>query len=144
MDDPQLAASGWAKVMQRDVRQRLLLALWVAICLLALATAACGGSETSKQTATAASPTASPPPARGTINIDRFRFPGSVTVPVGAEVTVVNNDPDRHTVTSDSVGEFDVEIQPSSTASFTAPYEPGSYPFHCLYHSSMNGVLVVR
>jgi plastocyanin len=131
--------------MQRHLRQRLPLPLWVAIWLLALATAACGGSETSEQTTTAAaSPTASPPPARGTINIDHFRFPGSVTVPVGAEVTVVNNDPDRHTVTSDSVGEFDVEIQPSSTASFTAPSEPGSYPFHCLYHSSMNGVLVVR
>jgi plastocyanin len=131
--------------MQRDVRQRLLLPLWVAICLLALATAACGGSETSEQTTTtAASPTASPPPARGTININDLRFPGPMTVPVGAEITVVNNDPDRHTVTSDSVGEFDVEVQPSSTASFTAPYEPGSYPFHCSYHSSMNGVLVVR
>jgi len=131
--------------MQRDVRQRLLLALRVVICLFALATAACGGSETSKQTTTtAASPTASSPPARGTINIDQFRFPGSMTVPVGAEVTVVNNDPDRHTVTSDRVGEFDVEIQPSSTASFTAPSEPGSYSFHCLYHSSMNGVLVIR
>jgi plastocyanin len=131
--------------MQRHLRQRLPLPLWVAIWLLALATAACGGSETSEQTTTAAaSPTASPPPARGTINIDQFRFPGSVTVPVGAEVTVVNNDPDEHTVTSDSIGEFDVEIQPTSTAGFTAPYEPGSYPFHCLYHSSMNGVLVVR
>jgi plastocyanin len=131
--------------MQRHLRQRLPLPLWVAIWLLALATAACGGSETSEQTTTAAaSPTASPPPARGTINIDQFRFPGSVTVPVGAEVTVVNNDPDEHTVTSDSIGEFDVEIQPTSTARFTAPYEPGSYPFHCLYHSSMNGVLVVR
>jgi plastocyanin len=132
--------------MQRHLRQRLPLPLWVAIWLLALATAACGGSETSEQTTTAAaSPTASPPPpARGTINIDQFRYSGSVTVPVGAEVTVVNNDPDEHTVTSDSIGEFDVEIQPTSTASFTAPYEPGSYPFHCLYHSSMTGVLVVR
>jgi plastocyanin len=131
--------------MQRDVRQRLRLPLWVVICLLAFATAACGGSETGNQTTTtAASPTASPPPARGTINIDHFRFPGSVTVPVGAEITVVNNDPDRHSVTSDSIGEFDLQVQPSSTASFTAPYEPGSYPFHCLYHSSMNGALVVR
>jgi plastocyanin len=129
--------------MQRDVRQRLRLPLWVVICLLTFATAACGGSETGKETTTtAASPTASPPPARGTINIDHFRFPGSVTV--GAEITVVNNDPDRHSVTSDSIGEFDVQVQPSSTASFTAPYEPGSYPFHCLYHSSMNGELVVR
>jgi plastocyanin len=133
--------------MQREVRQRLPVALLVAICLLALATAACGGSETTKHTTSAAaSPTAPPPPpsARGTINIDHFRFPGSVTVPVGTKVTVVNNDPDRHTVTSDGIGEFDVEIQPSSKAIFTAPYEPGSYPFHCLYHSSMNGVLVVR
>ena len=131
--------------MHRDLRQRSWPTTWFAICLLALAAAACGGSETSNQTTTAAaSPTASPPPAQGTIDIDHFRFPASVTVPIGAEVTVVNNDPDRHTVTSDSIGEFDVEIQPSSTARFIAPYEPGSYPFHCLYHSSMNGVLVVR
>jgi hypothetical protein len=27
---------------------------------------------------------------------------------------------------------------------FTAPMKPGSYPFHCAYHSNMHGVLVVR
>jgi plastocyanin len=29
------------------------------------------------------------------------------------------------------------------TATFTAPTTPGSYPFHCEYHRTMHGVLVV-
>jgi len=133
----------------------LRLTAWGAICLLGVGTAACGGSETTQQThktpettrttTAAASPTASPPAtARPTIDIGNFRFPESVTVPVGAQVTVINNDPDKHSVTSDAVGEFDVDIQPNSTATVTAPSEAGSYPYHCSYHSSMNGVLVVR
>jgi plastocyanin len=27
---------------------------------------------------------------------------------------------------------------------FTAPNKPGTYPFHCTYHSNMHGVLVVK
>ncbi|MGI8612722.1 MAG: cupredoxin domain-containing protein [Nocardioidaceae bacterium] len=40
---------------------------------------------------------------------------------------------------------FDVNVTAGGgTATFTAPTKPGSYPYHCTYHSSMHGTLVVK
>lgn len=143
--------------MRRNLRLGSRLTLGATICLVGVAIAACGGSETGEQAPTqtarettaptiaAASPTVSPAPTGGpAITIADMRFPESLTVPPGAEVTVTNNDPAEHSVTSDTAGQFDVEIQPDATATFAAPSQPGSYPYHCSYHPSMNGVLVVQ
>jgi plastocyanin len=67
-----------------------------------------------------------------------------VTVPPGALISVTNNDSAEHSVTSDTADVFDVEIAGNADGSFTAPTEPGSYPFHCTYHPSMRGALIVR
>lgn len=58
-------------------------------------------------------------------------------------VRVTNNDAETHTVTSDSGKAFDVTIEPGTTVTFTAPGTPGSYKFHCSFHSNMHGALIV-
>ena len=87
--------------------------------------------------------TTAPPAARGQISIDGYGYT-QVTVPQGAQVTVANKDPAEHTVTSDAVGEFDTYVAGNGQATLTAPYDPGSYPYHCRYHVGMHGMLVVQ
>ncbi len=77
------------------------------------------------------------------ITIERFDYEVPVSVSPGAMITVENKDGEKHTVTSDSADAFDVEVDGDGSASFKAPTAPGSYPFHCAFHSNMTGVLVV-
>ena len=95
--------------------------------------AACGSSE----------PSASSP---GGIVISGFAYSGSLTVKAGQEVTVTNEDPTQHTLTDQRTGLFSTgTIEPSGgTRSFTAPTEPGSYPFVCRVHPTMLGTLTVQ
>ncbi|MGX9791957.1 cupredoxin domain-containing protein [Mycobacterium sp. MMS18-G62] len=127
-----------------------------AVCLVVATATACGGSNSSTQgqsgTATAtASPTASegkasaPPQAAGaTITIADMKFGQPLTVSPGAQVTIKNDDSAEHSVTSDTAGKFDVEIDGKGQATLTAPTEPGDYAFHCKYHPSMHGTLTVK
>ncbi len=79
------------------------------------------------------------------IEIKDFAYEGPATVAAGAKVTVTNADSETHTLTSDESGQFDVNVTAGGkTATFTAPTEPGSYPYHCTFHSDMHGVLVVK
>lgn len=82
--------------------------------------------------------------APAVITIDKFAYSMPVSVSPGAMVTVENKDGEKHTVTADSAEAFDVEVDGDGSTSFTAPTVPGSYPFHCIFHSNMTGVLVVR
>jgi plastocyanin len=122
----------------------------VLVGAVAIMLAGCGRSnDTEDSSATSAppvtsSPAASPAPnAAATITIDGFKF-SDVTVPAGAQVTVVNNDSAEHSVTSDTAGAFDVEVDGGKQVTFTAPSQPGTYPFHCTYHPSMHGTLTVQ
>jgi plastocyanin len=65
-------------------------------------------------------------------------------VAAGSTVTVMNMDSESHSVSADGAGGFDVTVQPGKSATFTAPDKPGSYPYHCTFHSDMHGTLVVR
>jgi plastocyanin len=78
----------------------------------------------------------------GTLVIRDFAY-SAVSVPAGGVVTVRNEDPAAHTVTSTQKGLFDVLTPPSTTTRFVAPARPGRYPFSCTYHGNMTGVLVV-
>jgi plastocyanin len=128
-----------------------------AMCLVAAFATACGGSNTSKQepetgTATAtASPTAtagetSGPAAAGaaTITIANMSFGEPITASPGAQITIKNDDSAEHSVTSDTAGKFDVEVEGKEQGTLTAPTEPGEYAFHCTYHPSMHGTLIVK
>jgi plastocyanin len=77
------------------------------------------------------------------IMIQNFAFTTPASVKAGATVEVMNMDSEAHTVTADTGNLFNVTIKPGKTATFTAPSKPGSYPFHCSYHSNMHGTLHV-
>jgi len=72
-----------------------------------------------------------------------MKFGAPLTVAPGATVTVVNSDSAEHSVTADTDKAFDVDIDGKGTATFTAPTKPGTYAYHCSYHPSMHGELVV-
>jgi plastocyanin len=130
-------------------------------CLTLLFITACGGDgggqqpvtmpPVEKSTTTAErtiAPTASPPaqagPAVVTIYDFAFNEYNDVVAKPGAQVTVKNLDEEAHTLTSNTPGAFSVDLAPKSEATFPAPTQPGSYPFHCDHHSSMHGTLIVQ
>lgn len=124
----------------------------LAVCgALAIVVAGCGQSSVSEDSATSSAPppevsSVAPSPtvaAAATITIDGFKY-SDVTVAPGAQVAVANNDSAEHSVTSDTPGAFDVEVEGNQQATFTAPSQPGQYPFHCTYHPNMRGVLTVQ
>jgi plastocyanin len=128
--------------------------------LAAAALTACGGGNVSSP------PTASPtssgqssvaempstassspgaPAAASQIVISNMAYTVSPTVSPGQELTIVNKDEQNHTVTADENNLFDIVVSGSGgIMSFTAPTAPGTYPFHCKYHSNMHGVLTVQ
>jgi plastocyanin len=78
------------------------------------------------------------------IHISKFAYQSPASVSPGATVTVMNMDGEAHTVTADSGSAFDTKIDPGASSTFTAPMKPGTYAFHCTYHSNMHGMLVVK
>ncbi|MGO4805246.1 cupredoxin domain-containing protein [Arthrobacter sp. 2MCAF15] len=131
-------------------------ALVLATVLIGLSGCAGGGGTPAPATTAATSaPAASTAPGTGsgaataaaaaiTIKSFAYEIPGSVAP--GAEVKVVNLDTAEHTVTADQDATlFDVEVKENGgTATFKAPSQPGTYPFHCRYHSNMHGSLTVK
>jgi plastocyanin len=79
-----------------------------------------------------------------TITIAGNSFGAPITVSPGAQITIKNNDSAEHSVTSDTAGKFDVEVDGNEQKTLTAPTEPGEYAFHCKYHPSMHGSLIVK
>ncbi len=77
------------------------------------------------------------------IDIKNFMYVGNMSVKPGQQVMVTNDDPEAHTLTSDQTGMFAVTVQAGATATFDAPTKPGSYAYHCDFHSNMHGTLVV-
>jgi plastocyanin len=131
--------------------------LCAAMCLVAAVATACGGSSTTteeKQSGTAtatASPTATaaettgPATASGaTLTIANMSFGEPITVSPGAQITIKNDDSAEHSVTSDTAGQFDVEVEGKEQGTLTAPTAPGEYAFHCTYHPNMKGTLIVK
>jgi plastocyanin len=123
-----------------------------AIAFIAAIVTACGGSggksettdtATVAESATAAS-ASSPATAGATITIENMAFGAPLTVAPGAEISIANNDTVEHSVTSDTAGAFDQDVDGHEKATLTAPSQPGEYPFHCSYHPSMKGTLIVK
>lgn len=119
--------------------------------LLTIVMAGCGSSSPTSAGApsggtspSAAGPSASPQAGSAAIGIQSFSYATPASVSPGANVTVTNHDSVAHTVTSDTGGQFNVNVQPGGTATFRAPNSPGTYKFHCIYHGNMHGTLVVK
>jgi plastocyanin len=77
------------------------------------------------------------------ILIKGFKYQGGETVSPGAEITVNNEDIEAHTITADTGNAFDA-ITKVGTTTFTAPTQPGTYPYHCIFHGNMKGTLTVK
>lgn len=78
--------------------------------------------------------------------IKNFAFsPDSFTVAPGATIEVTNEDPLAHTFTDQAnQAIFNTgDIGPGQTKTVTAPTKPGRYPFYCLIHVYMTGVMTV-
>jgi plastocyanin len=106
--------------------------------------AACGAS--SKTAGTAPAPSSDAAMTSGGIVISGFAFSGTLTVKAGQKVTVTNQDSVAHTLTYTKTHLFDTGNIAGSggTGTFTAPTKPGSYPFGCRCHPSMQGTRVVQ
>lgn len=130
--------------------QKILIAGLATATLIGLS--GCGSSGDSSKTAAApkasatnSSTSGKSPSASAMITIKDFAFQAPSSVKAGAKVMVMNADTETHSVTSDQSGLFDVNVDASGgTATLTAPTKPGSYPYHCKYHSNMHGTLVVK
>jgi plastocyanin len=110
---------------------------WAAVCLVSALATGCGASSTSESQADTTT-------AAATITIAGMNYGAPVTVPPGAQIAVKNNDPVEHSVTSDNGGTFSIDVDGKEQGTFSAPSQPGDYPFHCTYHPSMHGTLIVK
>jgi plastocyanin len=102
-----------------------------AVCSISLLLAAAGGP----------SPATRP---TGSIAIRNFVFePTTDTVRVGQSVTFRNHDLVPHTATADNRKFDSASIAADSTWRFTAR-QKGVFTYHCSFHPTMRGTLVVR
>jgi plastocyanin len=142
------------------VRTRRLLP--IALSLVALTAASCGGDDDSEATADTATVTeatvpstetmapdmttpgtvAADAPMEAAVEIADFAFgPAEITIAVGGTVTWTNTDNQAHTATSS--GNFDTgAIDPGATASVTFD-EPGTFTYICSFHPFMTGTITV-
>ncbi|TXH20510.1 MAG: plastocyanin [Mycobacterium sp.] len=120
-------------------------AVLAATALTAGVTVACSATTPAPNS----TPTTSAVPVTGpvqgpAITITALNFGDPLTVAPGAQVTVVNSDDVAHTVTSKVKGQFDVKVGGNAQTTFNAPTTPGRYPYYCVYHPGMVGVLIVQ
>ncbi len=102
------------------------------------------GNSSSAPASSSSTAAAAKPAAAEEITIEGFDYKVPTSVKAGAKITITNKDGASHTVTSDTGGLFDAVVKGGgTTTTMTAPMKPGKYPFHCTYHGSMHGVLVV-
>ncbi len=100
-------------------------------------------AATTEPAPAASSTGTTPAAAPAEILIKGFKYEGADTVSPGAEITVTNEDIEAHTITADTGNAFDT-ITKVGTTTFTAPTEPGTYPYHCIFHGNMKGTLTVN
>ncbi len=75
--------------------------------------------------------------------IDDSRFHVSEPVSAGQRVTVYNESNTIRTITATD-GSFDVRVPGQTFITFTAPSNPGSYPFTSRHSPAFGDILVVR
>ena len=127
--------------VSNDIRR---LALAVCAATLVVLLVSCGGSSGSSSGSAPA--TSAAHAAAGGIRISGFAYSGTMTVKPGQKVTVTNDDSVTHTLTDKVSHKFDTGDIPGSggTKTFTAPTQPGRYPFGCTIHPDMKGTLLVQ
>ena len=88
------------------------------------------------------------PPANTVYAYDSFFKPTSLTVSVGTAVTWVNKGAVVHTVTSGVRNNPDGKFNSGdmrSGASFAFTFQAaGEYKYYCIYHTGMDGTIIVQ
>ncbi|MEU1469001.1 cupredoxin domain-containing protein [Streptomyces sp. NPDC005761] len=125
---------------------RARIAVVVATTCAATLAGCSGGGGGSSSSASPTPHTTSPSKDGALITIKDFAFrPATLTVAPGTKVTVINKDAVPHTVTATGDKVFDTgKVESGQTVRFEAPARPGSYPYICTIHPTMNGSLTVR
>ncbi len=77
------------------------------------------------------------------ILVDEGTFHVAAPVAPGASVSILNTEDEPQTVTAQD-GSFDLQAPAYALFSFTAPAEPGQYPFRSTLDGSYQGLLVVQ
>jgi len=120
--------------------------------LLVAFSVGCGGSSkpaastppARQQTSAPKPPTSKPAAAAPKLTIKSFTFlPATVTVKAGTTVRWKNVDSTNHTVTADKGG-FDLGNVDKGASKSVRLSKPGVYAYHCNYHPSMHGRIVVK
>jgi amicyanin len=79
------------------------------------------------------------------IDISNFQFqPNELTISVGETVTWTNKDSATHTITSDSGNEVGSQGFSKGEVYSHTFTEKGTYEYHCSFHSSMKGKIIVE
>lgn len=123
----------------------------VAVLIAAtLAAAGCGQSPSGSPSSTpapnpstAAGSSAKRPGSRVTIK-DFAYVPARITIKAGTKITWTNTDTANHTVSADSASMpaiSNLDKGQSAGATFS---KPGTYAYHCDYHPSMHGTVIVK
>ncbi len=127
------------------------------LALLAALPVGCGGTSSKPAASTpspqqpsssaapaAKAPASKAPAAAPKLTIKNFTFlPAMVTVKPGTTVRWKNVDSTNHTVTADKGG-FDLGNVGKGASKSVRLSKPGVYAYHCNYHPSMRGRIVVK
>ena len=82
--------------------------------------------------------------AGAVVHIDNFSFtPGTMTVPVGTEVTWINRDDIPHNVVSDNKAFKSKVLDTDEKFTYTFA-TPGTYSYFCSIHPKMTAQVVVQ
>jgi plastocyanin len=120
------------------MRLRLLIATFVtAVPVLA----GCPSNQPAGTVGASPSPGANTP---NSVTITQFQYsPPTLTVTAGTTVTWINADVARHTATSDDQS-FDTGDLPPGRNFPKVFSAAGTYPYHCNFHPTEKGTIVVR
>ncbi len=78
------------------------------------------------------------------VSIRNIAFaPNNLTVKKGTTVTWTNGDSMRHSVTGDNGGPNSDRLEPGASYSYTFN-ATGSFPYHCIFHPGMHGMVTVQ
>jgi plastocyanin len=112
------------------------------------------GSSTSYSSNPPPAPPPPPPTNTAAVSIMNSSFgPDTTRIAMGYSVRWTNNDAISHSVTSDSANTFDSgalagtgtdAYGPTAGGSYTRAFSvQGTYPYHCMIHTYMKGVVIV-
>jgi plastocyanin len=110
--------------------------------------AACGGSgggDTPTGPGTPGTPGTPAPIVTTSVSLQNTAYnPADIQVSPGATVTFTNNDGINHTVTFDNSSISSIDAFTSGAKTVTMPTAAGTYSYHCIFHGTMKGTVLVK